>query len=202
MIKTIIFDNNGVMAYGDSERTIPALAEYFGVNGAYLDSFFHEEAKAFDDGSIGANVFYKRIADRLQKPYNFNELKEINISSYAPRPGMQDLVKKLNASYQVALLTNLGDVYDEANRRLWHYDKLFGRDNIFVSCKLKMKKPEKEIYEYALKALGAKPSETVFIDDRESNLAPARELGMKTILFTSPKQCKNELSLLLEEQDV
>jgi FMN phosphatase YigB (HAD superfamily) len=37
------------------------------------------------------------------------------------------------------------------------------------------------------------PEECIFIDDRDINLAPARQLGMATVLAHSPGQVINEI---------
>ncbi|CEF69895.1 Aminoglycoside phosphotransferase domain and Acyl-CoA oxidase/dehydrogenase, central domain and HAD hydrolase, subfamily IA and Acyl-CoA dehydrogenase/oxidase C-terminal domain and Acyl-CoA dehydrogenase/oxidase, N-terminal and middle domain and Protein kinase-like domain and Predicted HAD-superfamily phosphatase, subfamily IA/Epoxide hydrolase, N-terminal domain and Acyl-CoA dehydrogenase/oxidase, N-terminal domain and HAD-like domain-containing protein [Strongyloides ratti] len=58
--------------------------------------------------------------------------------------------------------------------------KLF--DYIFESCKLGMRKPEKEIYEYILKEMKFKGNEVIFIDDLGRNLKSCKEsTGMITI---------------------
>jgi FMN phosphatase YigB (HAD superfamily) len=40
----------------------------------------------------------------------------------------------------------------------------------------------------------AEPEASVFIDDRERNLEPARLLGMRTIAFSDARQLKEELA--------
>ncbi len=50
-------------------------------------------------------------------------------------------------------------------------------DHKFVSYKLKMQKPSKRIFAYALRKLKVKPEEALFIDDKEANLRPARGIG-------------------------
>lgn len=44
-------------------------------------------------------------------------------------------------------------------------------------------KPEPAIYELLLQRFGLEPQATLFIDDRENNLAAAAEFGMRTFLF-------------------
>jgi putative hydrolase of the HAD superfamily len=53
---------------------------------------------------------------------------------------------------------------------------------VLVSRDVGMRKPDPAIYQLAADRLGVSPSACVFVDDLEVNLAPAREMGMTTIL--------------------
>lgn len=198
MINTIIFDNNGVLTYSDAERTIPNFAHYFGISEEYLKSFFDEQAQDMDQGLITTYEFYQHLAKITGKPYDPNELKTIQINGHQPRPGMFELLEELKGKYKLVILTNFGDIFDECNEQIWHFERYFKPQNIFLSCKMKMRKPEPEIYKICLNSLGCKPEEVVFIDDREQNLGPAKKLGMQTILFKTPEKLTKELDSLLK----
>jgi putative hydrolase of the HAD superfamily len=201
VIKAIIFDNNGVLTLSDRENTVSNFAKYFEIDESDLHAVFDKFAEKMDDGSESTLQFYQKIASHFGKGFDPVELRKVHIESYKPKEKMRELVLSLKNNYDVALLTNYGDAYEEANENVWHHDDLFDNDRQFVSYKLKMKKPNRDIYEHVLLKLGYKPNETVFIDDRESNLVPARELGMKVIHFKSPEQFKNELELLIGNEN-
>ena len=52
---------------------------------------------------------------------------------------------------------------------------------VVESWKVKMRKPERRIYEHTLRALNVAPNEAVFLDDLGANLKSAKELGIRTI---------------------
>jgi len=56
-----------------------------------------------------------------------------------------------------------------------------------------VRKPNPKIYEFALAKTGSSPEETIFIDDKQRMLEPARKMGIKTILFISPRKLKEDL---------
>jgi putative hydrolase of the HAD superfamily len=66
----------------------------------------------------------------------------------------------------------------------------------FSSCYLGVRKPDREIYEIALKITQCAPQETVLIDDRALNLECAREVGIQTIQFKSVEQLSADLAKL------
>ena len=59
------------------------------------------------------------------------------------------------------------------------------------SCWLGLRKPKPEFFRRALCIAQADPATTLFIDDREQNLEPARALGVRTLKFTTPAQLGN-----------
>ncbi len=199
MIKAVIFDNNGVLTLSDKENTVANFAKYFNIEETELHKVFDKFAEPLDDGSETTLQFYQKIADHFGRTFVAKDLEKVHIESYIPKDHMREMVLNLRKTHTVALLTNFGDAYDKANAEIWHYDEVFDKDKQFVSCKLGMRKPNQDIYEYSIKSLGVRPDEVIFVDDREANLVPARELGMGTLLFVSPEQCKNELQLLLGE---
>jgi HAD superfamily hydrolase (TIGR01509 family) len=74
-------------------------------------------------------------------------------------------------------------------------------DVLIFSCWEGIKKPEKKIYELALERLGTRPAEAVFIDDKPRCIKGARKAGLKTILFESIYQVKDELTKLSVQID-
>jgi putative hydrolase of the HAD superfamily len=58
----------------------------------------------------------------------------------------------------------------------------------FFSCDLRAVKPEAAAYKGVLDALGARPEEVLFVDDRPLNIAGAEALGIRAVLFESPDQ--------------
>ncbi len=55
----------------------------------------------------------------------------------------------------------------------------------FVSCDTGVRKPDPAAYLRAASTLGVEPAACLFVDDRESNCAAAREQGMGAVRFTN-----------------
>ncbi|MEU5954268.1 HAD family phosphatase [Streptomyces sp. NPDC047525] len=51
-------------------------------------------------------------------------------------------------------------------------------DHLVLSCEAGCAKPDRRIYEIALRLLGIEPADALFIDDTAANVAAARALGM------------------------
>ena len=60
-------------------------------------------------------------------------------------------------------------------------------DDMIISGKVGLKKPDKKIYQLALKKFDCILSQTLFIDDRPENTEAAQNLGMNIITLDDPR---------------
>lgn len=110
-----------------------------------------------------------------------------------PVPAMYEMVRTLRgAGFSTALLSNSWgcDEYPRAD-----FAGLF--DTVVISGEVGMRKPEPEIFRHAAATLGLEPSECVFIDDVEANVAAAIGCGMAAVHHTDAGTTARELEILL-----
>jgi len=65
---------------------------------------------------------------------------------------------------------------------------------------LGVRKPIRRFYNRALGIAHADPQSSLFIDDRQQNLTPAKSLGMNVLLFQSADQLRSDLERALDLQ--
>lgn len=130
---------------------------------------------------------------------------EALIAAWGPRfnetmgaalPGMVALVEELDAAgVPLFAITNYSGEF-------WHAWRptqaaLFDRfRDVVVSGDEKLMKPDRAIYELALKRFGLEPGEAVFVDDNTANVAGAAALGIHAVLFTGADNFRAELQRL------
>jgi epoxide hydrolase-like predicted phosphatase len=125
-----------------------------------------------------------KIKGDIKKVWMRVALKDIKINKQ-----LLKIIDGLRKEYAVAVLSNV----TQTRGMLDEYFAIYSHfDNVFLSYKLKMVKPSKNIYQTVLKKLKVKPEEVLFIDDKESNLKTARELGIKSIQFNNNAQLVSE----------
>jgi len=99
--------------------------------------------------------------------------------------------KKLGKRYTVAVLSNSEQSYEEKyDGRL---SKVFWP--IVYSHRVRMVKPDKEMFEYCLKKLGLAAEECVVVDDAPENIKAAKELGMHAVLYKNLNDLEKQLEL-------
>jgi len=195
MIKAVIFDYGGVMK--KSSQFFKDVVKIFNVSREEIklvEDKISEAGRMAVKGLIKDSQYFEEIAKILGRPLP-NGYMELAKKHYRDDlvvfTEIIDLVKKLKTQgIKTAVLSNIGKYSSDLAREENLYD---GFDEVVLSYEVGMRKPEPEIYILTAKRLNLKPEECLFVDDAEENLAPAKELGMKTILFKNPKQAVEEV---------
>ena len=110
--------------------------------------------------------------------------EEWRVSQRAIAPNLQ-LVRDLRSAYKLAILSNADLSLRGRLERDNGIHHLF--DDIVCSAEVGMAKPEAGIYTLAAQRLGLEPGECVFVDDLDTNVEAARQVGMQAVLFRVDK---------------
>ncbi len=106
------------------------------------------------------------------------------------------VLKKLkNKNFECYVLSNWSS--ETFNGMIDEYPFLNLFNGMVISGDVNMIKPNKNIYNFAIKKFNLKPHETIFIDDRIENIKTAKNLGFKTIHFTTPSSLKIKIKSYL-----
>ena len=79
------------------------------------------------------------------------------------------------------------DIYATKNKFVNEFD------DMIISGKVGLKKPDEKIYELAIKKFICDPKKTLFIDDRPENTDAAKKIGFQTITLDKPTKLKEYL---------
>ena len=112
-----------------------------------------------------------------------------------PISGTVEILSQLKKkSYPLYALSNWSaETYPIAQK---HYNFLEWFDGEMISGRVKMVKPNPDIYLYLLEHFQLNPQETFFIDDRINNVKQAEKLGIHGFCFTEPDKLHLKLKKL------
>lgn len=179
--KLVIFDCFGVIF---DEIAPPFFRRHFDEETARVlkDKYFIPA----DLGEITREELFDRMSSEL------NMEKELILSEWDEliklREYMVPEIKKIREKADVALLSNapLGFVED-----LFEKNNLTGLfDKMFISCNLKMAKPDPKIYLHCVSSFGKVYEEIYMIDDNLSNVEKLSELGIIGVHFRGVESLK------------
>lgn len=201
-VNQLLFDIGGVLGSNgwDREQRGEAVKQ-FGLDGDDFQYRHEETVGAFESGQISLDEYLDVTVFWRQRDFGRDEFKQFMFNLSTPWPESLEVVRRLRQSIRgrptrvrLATLNNESRELNEHRIRRFGLCELF--DVFFSSCWLGVRKPTRVIYEHVLGMTQANPASSVFVDDREQNLAPARVLGMQTIHFTSAAALSRSLAEL------
>lgn len=196
-----IFDFGGVVIKWKSNNPIfDYVADRYGIPRAEMRRAFELALPRLESGDVSMRDFMEealgRFGKRLRTGDSPDELWTLPFERLVKfRAGTVRLVTSLRKrGYRVYLFSNTSLPHVRFLRRMG-WDKLF--DGFLSSCELGSVKPDPAAFGKALASIGVKPSETVFIDDKEANVRGAEKFGIRWALrFTSVERLKRDIAPL------
>lgn len=122
--------------------------------------------------------------------------KEID-SNFKLNVPLVDFIKQLKQKgYKIVLLSNANHSFFDRYVFVRHPDFKNLFDDIVISSRIKMIKPNPEIFYHALSNNKVKAEEVIFIDDTERHVLAAKGIGIDAIVYRDVAQLKNDLAIL------
>ena len=196
MISTVIFDWGGVLIDSPGKDLMLYCASALNVEPSTLKNLFSEFKSDFQKGTVPESTIWQQICNQLEIPVPQTESlwKDAVAHCFNNKQDVYEIVRNLRQQgYKTGFLSNTEPPAMEYFFE-HQYEQYF--DATIFSCKEHLVKPDPDIYRLILHKLQAEPEETVFIDDKQSNLEGAKLVGMHTILFENPSQLIQDLRAL------
>jgi glucose-1-phosphatase len=188
-IRHIIFDLGGVLLNIDYKLTEKAFIEAGVTDFPKLYSQL-KQTDLFDRFEVGA-ISRKEFVKALQQISSL-PITEVQILTAwnamlldFPLRRLQ-LLQQLRIHHDLFLLSNTNEIHEEAFNAILmssHGMPNIGVffDKVYLSHRVGMRKPMKEIFQRVLEDNQLRPECTLFIDDSPQHIAGAKQLGIQTI---------------------
>ena len=187
-LRNIIFDFGGVVhdiCYGNVGRAF-ASNGVGGMENFYSRDFQTSEMDDFEKGLISPSQFRDYLRTLTSSNLSDSQIDNIVNAILIDVPQERvSLLLELRKHYRTFLFSNTNQInYDCFSSRLVRkygfdiFEDCF--DAAYFSHQIHMRKPSTEGFRLILNEQQLLPAETLFIDDIESNLVGARELGIRT----------------------
>ena len=206
MYSSIILDFVGVIADINFKKLIkdlPIKQKFSGLR-IFLTLKKQPKAKnAFNDyqkGIISSEELEQAVAEFCPKSAYVVPIILQNISNYTyVNEDVLDVAEILrDKGIKIIVMSN---TIPETEKIMQDFEIEDCFDGVISSCKLQMKKPTPDIYQYAIDTYNLNPETTLMIDDTEKNLIGAEKFNIKTARCKSTKETYDLLTNLLMEID-
>src|SRR5690606_7811163 len=175
----VFFDIGGVLGTNGWDRVQRAgAAAQFGLDDEFEER--HQEiAGELETGAMGLEEYLDIAVFYQPRSFSRDEFRSYILRQSQPYPEVIALAHRVAEAGRVRLMT----LNNESEALNLHRIDHFGLHGLFAaflsSCWLRLHKPSLRFYQRALAIAQADPRRSLFIDDREQNLDPARRLGMQ-----------------------
>lgn len=193
-IDLVLFDIGGVLGSNawDHEQRNQAMV-HFGLDAADFQYRHEETVGALETGHMSLDEYLDVTVFYAERAFDRDTFKTFMLQQSIAWPESIAVARALRDVGRARMAT----LNNESETLNCHRISTFGLSEIFPtffsSCWMGVRKPMHTIYERVLGMTQAGASRTLFIDDREQNLAPARGLGMQTLLFHDPTSLADAL---------
>ena len=198
-VRNVVFDFGGVLVSWRPQEIIDSFyAEPHLREALRLHAFQHDDWLDMDRGTLDEASVVRRCAARMARPESeLHALFEHVRAALTPIESTVALLRELRERKGLKLygLSNMSETIFAYLHARHDFFKLF--DGIVVSAKVKLLKPEPEIYEHLRDRFALDFGESVFIDDLQRNVDSARQVGLPAIQFLTTDQVRRELEPLL-----
>ncbi|MEX1010318.1 MAG: HAD family phosphatase [Chthoniobacterales bacterium] len=178
-VEAFIFDIGNVLVRFDEQR-VRAVSSAHGTEAETLREV-RALAAPYERGEMSRDVFLERLGSLVAPGRAPEESARLWQEIFEPNLPMWELVEKLHGEYPLYLLSNTNCLHHEYLVREYAVFEKFS-DGVF-SYQAKMMKPEREIFELAIRQFGVRPEATIYLDDLAANVEAARGAGLRAFLY-------------------
>jgi FMN phosphatase YigB (HAD superfamily) len=195
VIETVVSDLGNVLLRFDNSVFYRAIARFSCRPEKEIEAVVADNLDLlvlFEKGVLSPYDFYRNSRDLLEWTGGYEEFFAAYCEGvFTPVPAVLGLFRKLKSRYRTVLLSNT-DVIRWTHVKTKFPDLLIF-DEYILSFDVGFRKPQLEIYLEAIRAGGAAPGRTAFIDDLPDNVAGAERAGMKGILCSPGENLEPKL---------
>ncbi len=196
MIEAIIFDLGGVLFTNGTKRLAQYIADTYHKDYDVVYQFlnYSDVGNAYREGKITRDDFWKAFEEKFGLHKDIKTIEQKWFDVYEIVEDTKEIITELSQKYKLYFLSDNVKERAEAAEKKYGFLSLF-TGGIF-SHEVGVRKPNPGIYQLILQKVGMRPEKTLFIDDKEMNLPPAKTLGMNALLFTNVEQFRKDLKSL------
>ncbi|MFB0508531.1 MAG: HAD family hydrolase [Thermodesulfobacteriota bacterium] len=192
-VEAIVSDVGGVIVRDDFKSFFAQFESKIGMSAEdfYALTVGSEEWKLYNKDFIAEEELWGRLAPKLRVEGEVaRELRQWR-TMLIPIPETIRILQRVRRRYPLYCLSNVDKTTTRYLQERYRIYDIF--DGAILSWEARMRKPEMGVYELVIRCFNLTPERVLYIDDKERNLIPAREVGFQTILYQSPEDFEVKL---------
>lgn len=196
-VKNIIFDFGNVLFDLDLHAIERNLKQLYGEHFAAAKEKLLQERifELYETGGLNTEEFVNTLRLAGGPRLSTEQIVAAWNSIFIEMPKARfEMLLQLRRRYKVFLLSNINELHaawiDEYMAQKHGIEDFQIRyfDGVYYSHLIRLRKPDREVYEYVLADAELIPEETIFLDDLKINVEAAKQLGIKGVLHPAGRE--------------
>jgi putative hydrolase of the HAD superfamily len=185
-IEALLFDLGKVIIDFNFELGMQRLAANCGLSRVEFEQVIWSKnwIRRYERGEISTADYHKYLCETGRLQMKLEEFRESWSSVFLPELIVSEaLLAELKRNYPLILVSNTNEAHVEFIGSRYKVFDYF--EHKIFSHEVGSLKPDRKIYDAAIAAAGKPPAALFFTDDREENIAAARQIGIHAHRFVS-----------------
>ncbi|WP_423062466.1 HAD family hydrolase [Candidiatus Paracoxiella cheracis] len=187
-VKNIIFDLGGVIINVDASYTMAAFSK-LGIANPHEIFTLEKQTQLCDKlevGEITPENFIRELLKLTSNAASYEDILDAWNAMLLDIPAHRiDLLKQLGKKYNIFLLSNTNPIHMQYINNLMSKTYDFTFEDLLIktyySFEVGLRKADPRIFQHILDENHLSAAETLLIDDLESNILVAKDLGIQTL---------------------
>jgi putative hydrolase of the HAD superfamily len=193
-VDAVILDLGNVLVFHDNEKLFNQLEQRAGLPKETIARLITPELWNTVHGGLDEDGLRRLVCDALGIRVPAEEFDALWNSHFSINQPVLPIVESLVGRVKLVLLSNTNPIHARHLVQLVPLLRKF--DQLVFSHEVCAIKPERRIYEEALRRAEAVPDRTAFFDDLPEYVEAAKELGIRSYVFRSPAEFASQLAEL------
>ncbi len=187
-VRVVLFDVGGVILPAADPKLVLQLENQICLREQSLSAFLFKQESwyALSTGRIDHEQYWCSLAKQIG--WDKHALRDLLASIHTP-PDVDrqvvEIARAVSSQVPVAILSNATITLEEQLSALG-VASLF--NPIINSARVGLRKPDREIFRYAIRLLGVPAGTILFVDDKQRHTVVAEDLGIRCIQFINAEQ--------------
>ena len=198
MIKTVIFDIDGVVATFDFPSICQEFERLTDISATELTTVFDRNKEELLLGHMSAEQFFSQLSQKHSQAISglVQAWRQAGIKHVSLNQDIIKLIRVLRGQYSIGVLSNASSLRKIIDTAMEDFYTEF--DFTLFSCNEGMKKPDPDFFRLALKQASASPEQAIFVDNREKYITAAVALGIRGVVYSDTQSLERDLRVILE----
>src|SRR5271157_5112499 len=194
-ITCVFLDIGGVLltdGWGRESRALAAKA--FDLDPEEFENRHHKAFDTYEVGKLSLEEYLDRVVFYQKRPFTRARFQKFMFAQSRPYPQMIELVRELKIKYglKIVVVSNEGRKLNAYRIRKFKLDGFV--DSFISSCFVHLRKPDADIFRFALDISQAPARQIVYIENTPMFVRIAEGLGIRSILHTDCRSTCAKLS--------